>query len=116
MKLLHYVFNNDNIPLTNIVEVMEMNYLNQFKVEKNYLSFFDYKITIKSTIVNDVFSKSALTFHVHNKGSLLFVEEDISLEEVMEVVLELAKEDKEYKDRAAFNQTLRMLLNKSKTQ
>ena len=92
-----------------------MNYLNQFKVEKNYLYFFDYKITIKPVIVNEVFSKSALTFHVHHKGSLLFVEEDMSLEEVMGVVLQLAKEDKEYKDRAAFNQTLITLLNKSKS-
>lgn len=91
-----------------------MNYLNQFKVEKNSLSFFDYKIAIKPVRVNDVFSKAALTFHVHHKGSLLFVEEDVSLEEVMEVVLQLAKEDKEYKDRAAFNQTLRNMLNKSK--
>lgn len=91
-----------------------MNYLNQFKVEKNSLSFLDYKIVIKPVSVNDVFHKAALTFHVHHKGSLLFVEEDMSLEEVMEVVLELAKEDKEYKDRAAFNQTLRTLLNKSK--
>lgn len=93
-----------------------MNHLNQFKVEKNSLSFLDYKITIKPVSVNDVFSKVALTFHVHHNGSLLFVEEDMSLEEVMEVVLQLAKEDKEYKDRAAFNQTLRKLLNKSKTQ
>ena len=93
-----------------------MNYLNQFKVEKNSLSFLDYKITIKAVSVSDVFSKAALTFHVHHKGSLLFVEEDMSLEEVMEVVLQLAKEDKEYKDRATFNQTLRTLLNKSKSQ
>lgn len=93
-----------------------MNHLNQFKVEKNSLSFLDYKITIKPVSVNDVFSKVALTFHVHHNGSLLFVEEDMSLEEVTEVVLQLAKEDKEYKDRAAFNQTLRKLLNKSKTQ
>ena len=93
-----------------------MNHLNQFKVEKNSLSFLDYKITIKPVSVNDVFSKVALTFHVHHNGSLLFVEEDMSLEEVMEVVLQLAKEDKEYKDRAAFNQTLRKLLNKSKSQ
>ena len=91
-----------------------MNYLNQFKVEKNSLSFFDYKIAIEPVRVNDVFSKAALTFHVHHKGSLLFVEEDVSLEEVMEVVLQLAREDKEYKDRAAFNQTLRNMLNKSK--
>ena len=93
-----------------------MNYLNQFKVEKNSLSFLDYEIAIKPISVNDVFPKVVLTFHVYHKGSLLFVEDDISLEEVMEVVLELAKEDKEYKDRAAFNQTLRTLLNKSKTQ
>lgn len=94
-----------------------MNYLNQFKVKKNSLSFFDYKITIKPVRVNDVFSKTTLTFHVHHKGSLLFVEEDMSLEDVMEVVLQLAKEDKEYKDRAAFNQTLRelSLLTKSKS-
>ena len=93
-----------------------MNYLNQFKVEKNSLSFFDYKIAMKPVRVNGVFSKAALTFHVHHKGSLLFVEEDVCLEEVMEVVLQLAKEDKEYKDRAAFNQTLRALLNKSNSQ
>ena len=93
-----------------------MNYLNQFKVENNSLSFLDYKITMKPVSVNDVFSKAALTFHVHHKGSLLFVEDDISLEEVMEVVLQLAKEDKEYKDRAAFNQTLIALLNKSAKQ
>lgn len=93
-----------------------MNYLNQFKVENNCLSFFDYKITLKPVLVDGVFLKAALTFHVHHKGSLLFVEEDMSLEEVMKVVLELAKEDKEYKDRAAFNQTLRTLLNKSKSQ
>lgn len=93
-----------------------MNYLNQFKVENNSLSFLDYKITIKPVSINHVFSNAALTFHVHHKGSLLFVEEDMSLEEVMEVVLQLAKEDKEYKDRAAFNQTLRTLLNKSKSQ
>ena len=95
-----------------------MNYLNQFKVEKNSLSFFDYNITIKPVRVNAIFSKAALTFHVHHKGSLLFVEEDMSLEEVMEVVLELSKEDKEYKDRAAFNQTLRelSLLTKSNSQ
>lgn len=92
-----------------------MNYLNQFKVENNSLSFFDYKITIKPVRVNEVFSKAALTFHVNHKGSLLFVEEDMSLEEVMEVVLQLAKEDKEYKDRAAFNETLRTLLKKSKS-
>ena len=93
-----------------------MNYLNQFKVKNNSLSFLDYKINIKPTYVHHVLTKVILTFHVHHKGSLLFVEEDMSLEEVMEVVLQLAKEDKEYKDRAAFNQTLITLLNKSKTQ
>lgn len=90
-----------------------MNYLNQFKVENNSLSFLGYKITIRPIYANGLFSKSALTFHVHHKGSLLFVEEDMSLEEVMEVVLQLAKEDKEYKDRASFNQTLRNMLKKS---
>lgn len=91
-----------------------MNYLNQFKVKKNSLSFLDYKVTIKPTYVHHVLPKVILTFHVHHKGGLLFVEEDMSLEEVMEVVLQLAKEDKQYKDRAAFNKTLRTLLNKSK--
>ena len=86
--------------------------LSKFKVDKNCLIYGDYCIAIKPQ--KDIVYGSYLQYTVSYKNSLIF--SDDNLEDVIQVVFELEKDDQDYKDRKAFEKVLNKILNKGKNQ
>ncbi|MEG2707258.1 MAG: hypothetical protein RR959_07935 [Erysipelotrichaceae bacterium] len=88
-----------------------MKTLTKFKVERNYLVYSDYKIRI---IPFHNFSEgNYLKFVVHYKDKEIFsANEKDTLEDIIETIFELEKDDQEYKDQEAFNKTLHKIIGR----
>ena len=80
-----------------------MKYLSRFKVIQDTLAYGDYKISLTPQP----------KFVVCYQGREIFSSnEKDTLEDVIEVIFELEKDDQEYKDRKAFESCLRNLLSR----
>ena len=89
--------------------------LSKFKVDKNCLIYGDYDILTRPT-KNSIFG-NYLQYTVYYKKSMLFSSQfGDSLEDIIQVVFELEKDDQDYKDRKAFEKVLNKILNKGKNQ
>lgn len=90
-----------------------MKQLSRFKVVQNTLVYGDYKIRI--TPYYRRFEGTYLKFIVCYQGREIFIgDEKDTLEDVIEVIFELEKDDQEYKDRESFQLCLEKILEKSK--
>lgn len=80
-----------------------MKYLSRFKVIRNMLVYGEYKIRITP------YDK----YIVYYQDKEIFVgDEKDTLEDTIETIFELEKDDQEYKDRKAFEACLRNLLSR----
>ncbi|MEG2307120.1 MAG: hypothetical protein RSB94_07250 [Erysipelotrichaceae bacterium] len=88
-----------------------MKILTKFKVERNYLVYGDYRIRI---IPFHNFSEgNYLKFVVYYKDKEIFsTNEKDTLEDIIETIFELEKDDQEYKNRESFNKTLHKIIER----
>ena len=90
-----------------------MKQLSRFKVIQNTLVYGEYEIRIIPSKSKNKFLENFLKFVVTYKNKEIFrSDENDSLEDIIETIFELEKDDQEYKDRKAFESCLRNLLSK----
>ena len=82
-----------------------MKQLSRFKVIQNTLVYGDYKIRITPHLKFAVYYKDKEIFSSNEKDTL---------EDVIEVIFELEKDDQDFKDRKSFQLSLEKILEKSK--
>lgn len=88
-----------------------MKQLSRFKVIQNMLVYGEYKIRI--TPYHKRCEGTYLKFIVYYQDKEIFSnDEKDTLEDIIETIFELEKDDQEYKDRKAFESCLRNLLSK----
>ena len=90
-----------------------MKQLSRFKVVQNTLMYGDYKISI-----TPYYERCEGTYHkyiVCYQGREIFSsDEKDTLEDIIEVIFELEKDDQDFKDRESFRVCLAKILEKSK--
>ena len=90
---------------------IDMKNLSRFKVVQNTLVYGDYKISL--TPHYERCEGTYLKFVVYYQDKEIFSSnEKDTLEDVIEVIFELEKDDQELKDREAFNKTLRTIIGR----
>lgn len=90
-----------------------MKNLSRFKVIRNMLVYGEYEIRIIPSKSKNMFLENFLKFVVTYKNKEIFrSDENDSLEDIIETIFELEKDDQEYKDRKAFESCLRNLLSR----
>lgn len=90
-----------------------MNNLTRFKVIQNTLVYGDYKISI--TPHYERCEGTYLKFMVYYQDKEIFSsDEKDTLEDVIEVIFELEKDDQDFKDRESFRLCLTNILENSK--
>ena len=90
-----------------------MKKLSRFKVIRNMLVYGEYEIRIIPIKSKNMFLENFLKFVVTYKNKEIFrSDENDSLEDIIETIFELEKDDQEYKDRKAFESCLRNLLSR----
>ena len=90
-----------------------MNNLTRFKVIQNTLVYGEYKIRIAPYYKD--FEGDYLKFVVYYKDKEIFSSnEKDTLEDVIEVIFELEKDDQDFKDRESFRLCLAKILENSK--
>ena len=90
-----------------------MNNLTRFKVIQNTLVYGEYKIRIAPYYKD--FEGDYLKFVVYYKDKEIFSSnEKDTLEDVIEVIFELEKQDEDYKDRKSFQLCLNKILEMNK--
>ena len=90
-----------------------MKNLSRLKAEKNTLVYREYKIILTPSKSKNIFIENFLKFVVTFKNNEIFrSNEGDSLEDIIEAIFELEKDDPEYKDRKAFEACLRNLIKK----
>ena len=82
-----------------------MKYLSRFKVIQNTLVYGDYKISLTPYHKFTVYYQDKEIFSSDEKDTL---------EDVIEVIFELEKDDQDFKDRKTFQLCLKKILEKSK--
>lgn len=88
-----------------------MKNLSRFKVINNVLLYGEYKIRVFP--FHNICEGNYLKFVVHYKDKEIFsTNEKDTLEDIVETIFELEKDDQEYKDREAFNKTLRTIVRR----
>lgn len=88
-----------------------MKQLSRFKVIQNILVYSEYKIRITSHHKRCEGTYLKFIVYYQNKEIFSSYEKD-TLEDIIETIFELEKDDQEYKDREAFESCLRNLLSR----
>lgn len=90
-----------------------MKNLSRLKVIQNMLVYGEYEIRIIPSKSKNMFLENFLKFVVTYKNKeILRSNENDSLEDIIETIFELEKDDQEYKDRKAFEACLRNSLSR----
>ena len=90
-----------------------MKYLSRFKVIQNMLVYGEYKIRILP--FHNFSEEKYIKFVVHYKEKEIFSSnEKDTLEDVIEVIFELEKDDQDFKDRKTFQLCLEKIVENSK--
>ena len=89
-----------------------MNNLTRFKVIQNTLVYGDYKISIAPYY--ERCDGAYLKFVVCYQGREIFSSKKDTLEDVIETIFELEKDDQDFKDSESFRLCLTKILEKSK--
>ena len=89
-----------------------MKQLSRFKVVQNTLLYGDYKISI--TPHYERYEGTYLKFVVYYQGREIFSSKKDTLEDVIETIFELEKDDQDFKDRESFRLCLAKILENSK--